>query len=267
MKRGLLVMTFALGASCALAAPISLGLPADMQGASAGGYTIPRYGAREEINRLYRAPDGHLVIAFSYGPLQARKSGLYDTATGKRAYLDREAEAAHDYAVEQDYVLSRHLKMLYPGPTATPGGRTIHRAYDGGQICPHNPYMSGFQIGAGPVFQIFQKQPQPWHRALKADCGVAYVTTRYADRRGSLYANDKGFFVQMDRFLIWFDWMGHSRFFKGRDDYVLVPNAALKAIRQADPRDAGQAYRPATIREMDRIIARYGARQIEEIKR
>jgi hypothetical protein len=243
---------------------LTLRLPPDITGPNTGGFEIPLYGENEEITRIFRAPDGHLILAFDYRSSQGTVSDLYDTTTRQRAYPDLERKAATDNAVERDYAQTHDLTALPFSVGPTPDGKEVMGGYAGGRICD-NPYMTQFQ-GPNFEFQLFQKRPAPARVILDSDCGVGPVTYRYQDRYAICYANDLGFFMKIDRFLIWFDWNGHTNFLNGRDDYVVVPVEALNPVYATDTKEDGQAYRADTIRKVDAIIAQYGARQLKAKK-
>jgi hypothetical protein len=265
-RKSLTALLFVLSSLSGVAAaetPV-FGLPSNVTGPSKGGYEIPAYGENEQIFRVFQAPDGHLLLSFVFKDHGILKSDIFDTRTGKRAYPDKAFQAARDNSVERDYVHALGAKLVYPSVGATPNGHLVNFRYEGGRICPNNPYMTGFQAGPNwdDEFFLFQKRPRPKRLTLNPDCGIPPVTYRYRDRVATFYANDQGFFAAVDRFLIWFDWNVHSQFLKGRDDLVVIPATALE--KTMDERGDGEAYGPATIGRMDSIIAKVGTQQKAE---
>jgi hypothetical protein len=266
-RKAFAALLFLLGPSLSdakAAEKLVFGLPSNVTGPSNGGYEIPVYGDDEKISRIFQAPDEHLLLSFVFKDHGILKSDIFDTKTGKRAYPDKAFRAARDNSVERDYLSALNAKPILPSIGATPNGHEVHSSYEGGRICPNNPYMADFQLGQNwdDKFFLFQKLQRPEHRSLGPDCGVKNVTYRYKDRIATLYANDKGFFAAVDRFLIWFDWGAHSPFLKGRDDFVVVPGSALE--QALGERGDGEAYGPATIQRMDSIIAKFGIQQKAE---
>lgn len=258
-----------LAVTPALGAPHSGGLPDSIHGPANGAFEVPLYGAEQEIWGVWRTPDNHLVLEFVYKKRGLLQSDFYDTATGLRAYPDQENKAATDNSVSKKYTedhrLARISVDLYSDITSD---YVVYGWDHSGKLCSRSPYMGAFKTGAKSKkeFFLFQKLAKPLDRKLRGYCGSGNVSYRYTDRSAQFYSNKNGFFAQIDRFLIWFDWNLSSEFLKSRDDYVVIPSAALEDIAHKSKRPDGGAYEKSIIREMDRVIDEYGARQLKEKK-
>jgi hypothetical protein len=232
-----------------------------------GGFVVPEYGTNTEINRIYLAPDNHLVIAFSYHDKGVLMSDMYDTAAKRRIFPDKAYQAARDNEVEFGYVRAHDLRQLGPlMGVKTPSGWQVWSDYVGGQICPNNSYFNEITINrnntAAVEFSLFKKRPRPTKIRLDPDCGVESATYRYEDIYPSFYSNDAGFLMETGRFLIWFNWNGTSSFLNGRDDIVAVPLKAIRPILNKD-RDDGLAASSQNIRKADEVIDSFAHEQIK----
>jgi hypothetical protein len=232
-----------------------------------GGFAVPEYGTNTDINRVYLAPDNHLVIAFSYRDKGVLMSDMYDTTSKQRIFPDKAYQAARDNEVEFGYVRTHGLRQLGPlMGVKTPSGWQVWSGYVGGRICPNNPYFNEITINrnnmAAVEFSLFKKRPRPAKVRLAPDCGVESATYRYEDVYPNFYSSDAGFLMETGRFLIWFNWNGTSPFLNGRNDFVAVPLKAIRPVLNQD-REDGFAASSRNIRKADDLIDSYAHEQMK----
>jgi hypothetical protein len=231
---------------------------------ASGAFEIPVFGDDEKIRLVYLDKKGGLLLAFSFKDHGVLHSDMYDPQAHRRLFPDQSYRAARDNSVEFGYVKAHGLEQLYSMNPASAGkNKEVGQDYIGGRICPNNPYMIVTEISAPKQsrdFRFFHKLAHPLTEAMPADCLTQKLTFRYETVLAGFYANDDGFLAETGRFLIWFDWTGHSPFLDRRSDFVLVPDDAIRPVLNKD-REDGTAPGAEAIRKADDLIDRIGQQQ------
>ena len=257
--------------ACASLALACLGMTAAAPPPPQGGYALPVYGAEEVIWDVYTAADGHFVVEFVYRDAAGVEDDFFDTRTGQRLYPTQNRALATDNALKAKLVQAAGLTIHRRNDmTGVPDGKLITVAVEGGRLCEPVPYLKAVSVsqpGQEPVkFAVFTRRSTPWTLHPQHGCGPAALTTRYASPNPGFYtAGPAGFFAKLDGlpYLIWFDWNGHSTFFRHRADVIQVPFAEISKILR-DSRDDHEVPSQTTYLKIEALIETYARRQMNE---
>ena len=218
-------------AAAALAAWIGL---APAKADEPWGYELPVFGADTTITALYRSQAGAIVMAFAYGPRDARLADFYDTGLKKRLAPERAREMARASPSDKQVAAALHLTPIPSQLELTNAAGTQFGMDDlSGTRCLW-PYDAALTIMVpGPAayrrdYLVAWKLPRPENQAY----GCSYATPLHDGAlrmrfhgEEPLYYGNAGpdvYAVFAHRYLVRFGPKGETRFFDHRTDAAMI---------------------------------------------
>ena len=228
--------------------------------------TMPIFGERQYITRVWKSPESHLVFEFFYRNGSHAFTDFFDTRTGKRLFPDRAEEMANSPGgALQDILRPKELLRVKTSLFSLEGPHYIVRSgpYEGGSLCQIQ-YSSPLEITTDILtlyrFVIYSRLPSP--RKFSSPCTTTDASLNYEEVSVQFVAADKsGFWVLLPHqsAMVRFNWKGQSSYFSGRADPVLVP---YKAIDQARKHVEDRGPTQSEYAKAEDVIRSYSRRQL-----